>query len=108
MKLFVVIRADLPPGAVAAQGVHAAVEFVKQHPEIADRWYDESKNLVLLAVPNGNALRALIERMKREDIAHSPWVEPDWDSLTSVALEPAAEHLLSSLPLALKPEKAAA
>lgn len=48
-KLFIITRADLPPGVIAAQSVHAALAFAHEHPEVEGAWFAGSNNIVLLA-----------------------------------------------------------
>lgn len=109
MKLYVVTREDLDPGAVAAQSVHGAIKFCREHRTIADFWYMKSNNIVLLSVPNEAALKHLASRAGDEGLAVSLFREPDFDdTVTSIAIEPDGWRLVSSLPLALKPRKEAA
>lgn len=107
-KLFVVVRADLPPGAQAAQLTHAALGFAFVHAERARAWHEASNNLVELAVPDRAALEELCDRAAcAPGVATCRFHEPDFDgSLTAVALHgPGAHRLVSSLPLALRPPR---
>ena len=51
-KLYLVTRADLPPGVQAVQAAHAMREFVDLYPEAEAAWYRESNTLALLAAPD--------------------------------------------------------
>jgi peptidyl-tRNA hydrolase len=105
MKLYVVTREDLTPGQQAVQSCHVIVQFLCDHPEIAQRWYRESNTLALLAVPGEHALIDLIKRAHDEDITASEFREPDMmNALTAVALAPGlrTRNLVARLPLALK------
>jgi len=103
LKLYVVIRSDLPPGAQAAQATHGAIAFVMNHPVIARYWHLKSNNLVLLQVPSEECLKHLATRAKDAGIDHAVFREPDFDdTVTAVAIEPAGRRLVSNLPLALK------
>lgn len=105
-KLFIITRADLPPGAVAAQSVHGAFAFAHEHVFKWRTWFLSSNNLVLLAVPDEAGLLELARRIGEAGFATSVFREPDFgDSVTSVAVEPDAWKLVSSLPCALRPKK---
>lgn len=95
MKLYVVVREDISPGAWAAQGLHAFREFVEHHPELEQNWYDKSNVIVILGVPSESHLWELLEN--KGELKASPFLEPDWDkSLTAIAFEPgerSAEYL---------------
>lgn len=107
-KLFIISRSDLPPGAIAAQSVHGAIAFTVAHPSTFKEWHDDSNNIVLLAVPDERALMYLAARALAADIPVAVYREPDLgDTLTSVAIGPEGRRLVSSLPLALRPTKAA-
>ncbi len=99
-KLYLVTRADLPPGLRAAQLCHAMREFAEAHPEVERAWYRDSNNLVLLEVADEPALVELA-RAAGELVAVNR--EPDLGgAVTSVALMPAARGLVRELPLALR------
>ncbi len=102
-KLYVVVRADLPAGAQLAQACHGLRAFVAAHPEIDRAWYEQSNNLVCLAVPSEAHLLELAARAEARDVATAVFREPDeGDSVTAIALGPAGARLVSSLPLALR------
>lgn len=50
MKLYLVVRADLPPAQQAVQAAHALQAFNLLHADLARRWSAESNTLALLAV----------------------------------------------------------
>lgn len=88
-KLYVVVREDLPPGPQAVQSVHAAIQFVHEHPEIEGRWYAGSNHLALLSVADEAALRKLLRRAEARGLATSRFHEPDLGGqLTAAAFEP--------------------
>ena len=104
-KLIVITRDDLIPGAQAAQAVHAVIEFVYEHPQVAKDWYNFSKYLVLLSVKNQNELLELVNKLDQRSISYSKFYEPDLgNELTAITLEPSKEsrRVVSSLPLMLK------
>jgi peptidyl-tRNA hydrolase len=108
-KLFIVTRADLPPGAIAAQSTHVALAFAVEHPEVFRVWHGGSNNIVLLSVPDEGALVRLASRAVKADVECTFFKEPDFgDSVTAVAIGPSGWRLVSSLPLALRKPKQAA
>lgn len=103
MKLYVVVRADLPPGAQVAQSCHALRLFVAEHPQIDAQWYEESNNLVCLQVPDEDGLLKLMERVRDARVPLSVFEEPDYDGeATALAIAPQGARWVSSLPLALR------
>lgn len=103
MKLYVIVRGDLPPGAQLAQACHALRLFGAEYPRIDEHWYRTSNNLVCLQVPDEATLHSLHARVTAAGIAASLFTEPDFaDEATALALEPAAARLISALPLALR------
>lgn len=101
-KLFVVVRADLPPGLQLPQSCHALRLFAAEHPEIESRWYVESNNLVVLATPDKEALTKLAYDCARDGIEVSMFREPDCDNEpTALAVGPRARKRLARYPLAL-------
>lgn len=102
-RLFVIVRADLPPGAQLAQAVHTAREFAAAHGELDRLWHEGSKNLVALQVPDEPALHALRARADAAGVPLAVNHEPDLgDALTGIALADTGARLVSSLPLALR------
>ena len=97
---FVVVRADLPLGFLAAQVVHAAGESSPGN-------LDQGTNAVVLSVPNEAELAAVERRLQLAGIAHVAIREPDapWDgALCAIGLVPVADcapvrRVLSALPL---------
>lgn len=107
-KLFIVVRADLSAGAQLAQACHTMRAFAFAHPELDRAWFQGPNNLVALQVPGLPALEALIDRAARAGVPHASFREPDFgDELTGVALAASGYRLVSSLPLALRPPRAA-
>ena len=116
-KLFLVTRADLPPGQQAVQAAHALAEFMIRHATESQRWHSGSNTLVMLAVPNEKALVKLFEKAlpisKRvfpfKDPLCSIFHEPDRNNeATAIALAPLLqfERLCQKLPLALADARA--
>ena len=104
--MYIAVRADLPYGAQLAQTAHAAFQFCAENPEQFHSWHTASNYVVVVAVPDENALTALASRAILRDIGMSAVREPDLDDeLTAIALEhgDAARALCANLPLAGKP-----
>ena len=104
LKLYLVVRADLTPGAQAVQACHAMVQFQKEHPEVDREWFERSNYLGLLTVPSEADLQRLLAKAERRGIPAAAFREPDLgDSLTAIALGPCqgARSLTRALPLAL-------
>lgn len=102
-RLYVVVRADLPPGAQAVQAAHAMREFAEQHPEIEKTWHAESNTVAMLAVPDEGCLVIWYEKLRRWGYAVAEFREPDLgNTLTAFCVEPRAGRLLRDVPLALR------
>lgn len=98
MKQYIIVREDLPPGAIAAQSCHAMKLFTLEHPQ-----FNEIENLVLLGAPSEGALKHILEQAKKQDLPCSAFYEPDFNnSLTAIGMPYGARRLLSTLPLALR------
>lgn len=104
-RLYIAVRADLPPGLQTAQAVHAAFAIFRDFPELVRPWLLRSNYLVVVAVPDEDALLDLIAEASRRGICRAAVREPDLnDEATAVALEPGApaRRLCANLPLALR------
>lgn len=107
-KLYVVVRADLEPGDVLAQSNHATSEFAAMHPELHARWRANGKNIVILGIPNEAQLGELVRAAAAAGIPKAEFYEEDLgNELTACAFSDAVSKLVSSLPLALRPARAA-
>ena len=103
LKLYIIVRSDLPPGAQCAQVCHAGFQFTMENPITAQFWYHKSNNLVVLQVPNEACLKHLAGRAEEAGVEHSVFREPDFDNtITAITIEPAGKKLLSNLRLALR------
>lgn len=104
-KLYVLTRADLSPGAQATQSAHAAFQFAIEHPQLTEEWYRNSQYLILLSVPDEEALMGWVLNLQDEGLVHSVFHEPDWeDQLTAIAVAPSetAQRIFANLPLTLR------
>lgn len=103
-RLYIVVRADLAPGAQIAQSCHALRAFVEAYPELDRAWHAAGGNLVVLSVPEERDLAELyVWATGAEELAGAWFREEDFgDELTAIALEGRAKPLLRALPLALR------
>ena len=103
--MYVITRADLSAGYQGVQAMHAAIQFMFEHPEAAKEWYEISNYLGFLSVANEQELRSLIEVAREQNIRFSVFREPDIDNqITAIALEAGrkSKKLCSHLQLALR------
>ncbi len=108
-RLYLVVRADLPPGDQATQAAHALSAFAVEYPDEHRAWHTAGKNLILLATTDRFTLAALLYDAAKAGIPNAKFYEPDIaDELTAIALGADARKMVSSLPLALKVSKRAA
>ncbi|QAX94204.1 peptidyl tRNA hydrolase [Mycobacterium phage Adlitam] len=105
-KFYIAVRGDLPPGLQLAQSVHAMAEFWDQHPTFARSWRHRSNFLVVVSVPDEEALLALAsEAAIGKGLCTTLVCEPDLgDEHTALAIQPgpAAATLCASFKLALR------
>ena len=103
-KLTTVTRRDLTLGYQAIQSTHAAIQFIFEHPEVAQLWFKDPY-LAQLSVENEHDLKVLIAKLKKYNIKYSVFREPDIDNqITAIAIEPSDQtrKIVSNLPLMLK------
>ncbi|MDR2987448.1 MAG: hypothetical protein LBV34_21685 [Nocardiopsaceae bacterium] len=106
--MYLITRADLPPGIQACQAAHAAFNFAIRYPDLTSDWHTASNTLVLLAVPDELTLSRRCQDARIAGFRMVSVQEPDLDnSLTAAAIEPAAARLVRRLPLALASQEAA-
>lgn len=106
-RLYIITRADLPPGDQATQSGHAVSAFAVAYPDVHRAWHEHGKNLIYLACPDEAALEALAAHAA--PYLHAEFREPDiGNALTALALAGDARRLVSNLPLTLKESKRAA
>lgn len=81
---------------------HAARAYASEFPYVESEWYRRSNTIVLLEVPDRQALEDLLN--KATDITHVAFEEPDFLGVgtTALCLGPDAEKLVSSIPLAFR------
>jgi len=87
------------------QGMHAAIQFMFEHPEYSREWFDNSNYLGFLSAINEDNLKELAQKAGEADIKFSIFREPDiGDQITAIALAPGPQtkKLCSKLPLALR------
>lgn len=103
MKLYIVVRNDLGPGAQIAQSVHAFREFIEEHRETEKTWYQESNTIVILAVKDEPELKSLMATCSDLRLPCSSFREPDRNNeFTAIAIGPSeiTSKILAHLPLA--------
>lgn len=87
------------------QIIHAAIQFVNEHPEKYKEWFELSNYVIVLAVKNEEELLQLTNKLDNKCIKYSKFYEPDIGNvLTSIAIVPGPEvkKMCSSIPLAGK------
>lgn len=87
-----------------AQAIHAARQFVHEHPEVEKNWFDKSNTIVCLNVDNLEALLGYTYLAVENGLRVSLFKEPDLnDEATAIAIEPSfrASEICKDLPLAL-------
>lgn len=107
-RLYIIVRADLSPGAQCAQACHALSAFAETHRRQHKEWHDGEKNLVVLQVADEATLQSTIEQAAHCFVRFASFREPDFDNqITACAFEGSVAKLVSSLPLALREKRAA-
>jgi hypothetical protein len=87
-RVYVLVRADLAPGAQLAQACHALSTFAHQYRALHEAWQAGEQNLVVLSVPSESALGEFLRTGMAKGIRCSAWHEPDFShELTAVAFE---------------------
>lgn len=106
MKLYLVTRRDLAPGARAAQLCHAMRQWSAEQPEADREWFELSNTVVLLEATDEPALEALLGRARDAEVLCVEVREPDLgEALTAVTIGPTGAGLVAQLPLALREQK---
>ena len=105
IKLVTVTRADLTPAQQAVQSAHASIDFCFAFNNKASPWHKESQYLVMLSLPDEEALQQLILKCKLAGISYTAFYEPDLNNqLTPICLEPGpiTQKLVKRIPLMFK------
>lgn len=107
-KLHVIVREDLPPGLLFAQGLHAVSAFAVYQPAEHRAWY-LGKNIVVAAtLPDRSALEALLaEATALGEVVVGYHEEDLAGELTAIAIGARTKKLVRDLPLAFREERAA-
>jgi hypothetical protein len=101
-KLYVVVRQDLPPGAILSQAIHAAIEYSVVMRDELVAWHKASNTICVLGVKDEAELMAVANKMIDCRRKFVQFIEPDMESATTaLCIEPSAAKLLRHLPLAL-------
>ncbi len=102
LKLYAVVRADLPPGSQAVQAAHALREFAAEYPRLEQKWHETSNTLVMLAARSEQDLVALATDLGYRGVPVSLFREPDLgNAVTAICVGPQGGRFLRDLPLAL-------
>jgi hypothetical protein len=88
-----------------SQCLHSFRQFIREHPEVENNWFNISNYICILNVKNEFELNEIVEKCIEYNINFSLFKEPDYNnSITSITLEPGmkSKKITSHLPLALK------
>ncbi len=104
-KMFVVVRADLPPGLRAAQAAHAVAEMCVHRPSESALWHDEAHGnyMIVLEAPHEVSLMGWFDYLQESHIDCELFREPDMNyAATALAAlpHPDKNELFAQLPLA--------
>lgn len=85
----------------AAQASHAAFEFSLKYPDLTQKWHDDSSYLILLNVPDEEALLDIAGELHAAGVPFSIMYEPDiGNQATAIAVAPSPFNVrFSNLPL---------
>lgn len=96
LKLYVVVRRDLPVSQQAVQAAHAVSVYCGKRTGAY-----EKTTLILLSVADEDALHALSQQAFYADVECDGFYEPDLNAtLTALCLSEKAKRLCARLPLA--------
>jgi peptidyl-tRNA hydrolase len=103
-KLYIVTRKDLSAGLKLSQSIHAAQQFQREYPRLAEDWMVESNTLVVVEVDNQLGLETLIIKARSQKISYTRFEDSDFpvgEKLGAIALAPVpeTEKLCRNLPL---------
>lgn len=100
-KLHVIVRADLPPGLLLAQAVHAMSAFAVYQPAEHRAWHLGKNIIACVTVPDRAALEARLARATMLGEVVVGYHEEDLaGELTAVVLGARLKKLVRDLPLA--------
>lgn len=86
-KFTTVVRDDLSPGQQLVQTAHSIADFAVEHPAEFNAWKHGSNYLCCLE-SGLDGILGLIERLKKLDIKHTIFREPDiGNEITAIAVE---------------------
>jgi len=101
----VITRENISPGYQLTQSIHSIVEFIFEHPVLAQQWKKESNAIISLSVPTEDVLVGLFKQLKSKGYYVSEFYEPDINNqLTAICVyaTPEVRKELYHLPLTLK------
>jgi hypothetical protein len=87
----VFVRQDIPLAQQIVQSNHATFELARRLPHPQN--LNETPSCIVIGVPDKTALFRVIEKLRRHDIAHELFYEPDFDmGLSAVATVPLVQE----------------
>jgi len=92
MKLYVLVRKDIPANVQAVQGGHAVAEFLLK---CAQSWGNDT--LVYLGVKNERQLKLWRHKFTSLNIKYASWREPDMNNEMTAIATMASGELLKNL-----------
>lgn len=95
-KVYVLVRADLPPGAQLAQSGHAAIELALKHPDVVSC----TPTIVMLQVRDEEHLLDFVRGASREGLPLATFVEPDMGYTTTAMAAVSDGRMFMGLQLA--------
>ena len=85
-KLFIITTAEYGKSYIIPQSVHAAVQFMMEHPLKAKLWHYSNNTVICLKAENHNDLYEIIVKLIELNIDISVFKEPDkGNKITSIS-----------------------
>ena len=78
LKLYVIVRGDIPKSWYAPQACHAVAEYTKDHPENFKQW--NNHNIVILKCKDRYELHGCMEELQDEGVDYSVFRESHLDA----------------------------
>lgn len=100
------VRQDIPLAQQVVQSNHATFEAARRLPQPQN--LDETPSCIVIGVPDKSALFRVVEKLRRHDIGHQVFYEPDFNmglsAIATVPLEQGQRRCLSNYRLWREPE----
>lgn len=95
------MRQDIPLAQQLVQSNHATFEVARRLPQPQNS--DETPSVVVIGVPDKNALFRVVEKLRSNNIGHQAFCEPDFNmglsAVATVPLEQEQRRVLSNYKL---------